>query len=454
MPRDAAFCLGFVAGQSCRPARLGALLRVCLAACVLTLIAMPAFASKPKTKAKPSKPTAGSASGGKAGKVSSAGKVNNSGKHGHGKPAVMLERHVAGTKDGLPNVQALGALVIDENGHELFSRNPDRERPIASVSKLAAVLVVMDRDLELDGLSTISKTDSEVARGGARSRLLEGMTVSNRDLLHAALLGSDNRAIPALGRAVKLTPSQLAAAMTAKAKELGLVHTRFHDPTGLSPENVSTPRDTIVLLRTVMKQPVLAAITHRLTYEAHPVGRPPLTYNNTYKPAIRRGVEVLAGKTGYNDEARYCLVIATRIGGQNYFMSFLSNEGKLTRFGDVARVADWILQHKTKNPAEQVASTPAAPTPLMPTATAPGAPTSPGPLTIPNASPASPPGASPGAPVSPSVSPGVSPSVSPSAPVPTTSDAHVPTAAGMAFTLPVHVRVARVASTSTLHRAS
>jgi len=276
---------------------------------------------------------------------------------GKGKPKVMQERHVAAFKGGMPNVQALGALVIDEQGHELFSRNPDRERPIASVSKLAAVLVVMDHGLELEGLTTITKTDTEVARGGAHSRLLEGLTVSNRDLLHAALLGSDNRAIPALGRAVKLAPAQLAAAMTAKAKELGLVHTRFHDPTGLSPENVSTPRDTIVMLRAVMKQPVLAGITHRLTYEAHPVGRPPIVYNNTYKPAIRRGVEVLAGKTGYNDEARYCLVIATRIAGQTYFMSFLSNEGKMTRFGDVARVADWILLHKAKGPSsEAVAS--------------------------------------------------------------------------------------------------
>ena len=286
-----------------------------------------------------------------------------------GKPRVMQERQVAAFKGGLPNVQALGALVIDEQGHELFSRNPDRERPIASVSKLAAVLVVMDHGLELEGLTTITKTDTEVARGGAHSRLLEGLTVSNRDLLHAALLGSDNRAIPALGRAVKLAPAQLAAAMTAKAKELGLVHTRFHDPTGLSPENVSTPRDTIVMLRAVMKQPVLAGITHRLTYEAHPVGRPPIVYNNTYKPAIRRGVEVLAGKTGYNDEARYCLVIATHIAGQTYFMSFLSNEGKLTRFGDVARVADWILLHKAKGPSsEAVASAapakePAAPAP-------------------------------------------------------------------------------------------
>jgi serine-type D-Ala-D-Ala endopeptidase (penicillin-binding protein 7) len=176
------------------------------------------------------------------------------------------------------------------------------------------------------------------------------MTLSNRDLLHAALMGSDNRAIPTLGRAVKLSPSQLAAAMTAKAAELGLMHTRFHDPTGLSVENVSTPRETIMLLRAVMKNPVLGPVTERVQYDAHPVGRPPITYFNTYRPAIRNNVQVLGGKTGYNDDARYCLVIATKIDGHVCYMSFLSNEGKLTRFGDVARVADWMVSRKLRDP--------------------------------------------------------------------------------------------------------
>src|SRR4029078_718924 len=102
-----------------------------------------------------------------------------------------------------------------------------RERASAAISQLATTLVVCDKGVELDGLSTIERGDLDVAKGGARSRLLDGMTLSNRDLLHAALMGSDNRAIPALGRAVKLTPSQLTSAMNAKVRELGLKNTRF-----------------------------------------------------------------------------------------------------------------------------------------------------------------------------------------------------------------------------------
>ena len=286
---------------------------------------------------------------------------------------VMLERHVAATRGGQPNVQALAAVVLDEGGRPVYAKNPDKERPIASISKLAATLTVAEKGLELEGLSTIERTDIDVAKGGARSRLLEGMTLSNRDLLHAALMGSDNRAIPALGRAVKMTPPQLTAAMNAKARQLGLKNTRFHEPTGLSTANVSTPRETIAMLKQVIAHPVLGPITRRAEYEAHPVGKPPIKYINTDHQAARGNVQVLGGKTGYNDDARYCLVVATKIDGRSYYMSFLGNEGKLTRFGDVARVADWIVSHPAKagtapapakaQPAaeETVATAPAAP---------------------------------------------------------------------------------------------
>ena len=275
---------------------------------------------------------------------------------------VERERPVSATRGGLPNVQAQGALVIDEGGRAVFAKNADKERPIASISKLAATLVVAEKGVELEGLSTINKNDVEVAKG-ARSRLFEGLTLSNRDLLHSALMGSDNRAIPALGRAVKLTPPQLTTAMNAKARALGLKSTRFHEPTGLSTGNVSTPREIITMLRAVMANQILAPITARASYDAHPVGKPPIHYNNTNHPAARGNVQVLGGKTGYNDEARYCLVVATKIDGRNYYMAFLGDDGKMTRFGDVARVADWIISHPQKLPPPLK---PAPPIPFAP----------------------------------------------------------------------------------------
>jgi D-alanyl-D-alanine endopeptidase (penicillin-binding protein 7) len=272
------------------------------------------------------------------------------------------EKRVAAMKGNLPNVQSLGALVIDlDTGQELFARKPDQPRSIASISKLAAALTVMDRNLDLDGLVTIKHVDAEVARGGARSRLLEGMTLSNRDLLHAALLSSDNRAVSALGRAVGLGTMPLTAAMNRKVASLGLRYTRFREPTGLSADNQSTPRETILLLKAAMAHPVLGPIVRRPEYDAHPVSKPPIHYVSTDRPAARANVQILGGKTGYNDSARYCLVIAVQIAGHSYGMSLLGSEGDLTRFGDVARIADWIVAHKPKPRPSSAPQGPPAP---------------------------------------------------------------------------------------------
>jgi D-alanyl-D-alanine carboxypeptidase len=157
-----------------------------------------------------------------------------------------------------------------------------------------------------------------------------------------------------------MNPTQLAAAMTAKVHSLGLSHTRFVEPTGLSPENVSTPREIVDLLRAVMDHPVLAEVTRTVEYEAHPVGRPALHYNNTYRAAARANTHVLGGKTGFNNAARYCLVVAARIGGRTLGMAFLGTEGEMTRFGDVARVADWVVMQESRQSAPRtlVASVP------------------------------------------------------------------------------------------------
>jgi len=294
---------------------------------------------------------------------------------------VAAERLVPAIKRGQPNVQAAASLVIDETGATVFAHNPDHERPIASISKLAAMLIVMDKALELEGLSTINHSDTEVAKNGAKSRLLEGMTLSNRDLLHAALMGSDNRAVPALGRAVKLTPAQMVVAMNAKAKQLGLKNTRFQEPTGLSLNNVSTPREVIVMLKHVIAHPILGPITRRSEYDAHPVGKPPITYRNTDRAAARSNVQLIGGKTGYNDFARYCLTVATKIDGRTYYMAFLGDEAKMTRFGDVARVADWIVSHKPKAATGAAVATAAPPgaaaPPAEPIVEAPPAPAAP-----------------------------------------------------------------------------
>jgi serine-type D-Ala-D-Ala endopeptidase (penicillin-binding protein 7) len=256
------------------------------------------------------------------------------------------------TRGGLPNIQAQAAAVVDlASNEELVMKNPDEQRPIASISKLMAMLVVLDpeRKIDMDAATTMTDSDRMIANGGARSRLPVGLAFTNRDLLHAALMASDNRAVPALGRAVGLNPQELVAAMNAKAKELGLKNTTFEDPVGLNINNKSTPRDLVGLLRAAMRNPTITEITQKAKYVAHPVGKPGWTIEYTNTDVIARSgrYEVITGKTGYTDVALYCLAIAVKMMGEKpVAMVFLGAVGKMTRFGDFARVAQWLAERK------------------------------------------------------------------------------------------------------------
>ena len=264
------------------------------------------------------------------------------------------------TRDGKPNVLARSAIVVDlKSGDELYVRNADEVRAIASLSKLVAVMAVLDANIPLEATSTITEEDKKIARGGAKSRLLVGMTFTNRDLVHAALLASDNRSIPAMGRGAGMTPAELTAAMNKKAAALGLGHTRFAEPTGLNPSNVSTAREQVKALKAALGYPLIAAISRKAQHDVTVVdGKSKglkIRMFNTDRVARAGREHILGGKTGYNDIARYCLVIAAKIDGRDFAMAFLGNEGKLTRFGDFHRVSQWLTQQ------QKTAAGPAAP---------------------------------------------------------------------------------------------
>jgi D-alanyl-D-alanine endopeptidase (penicillin-binding protein 7) len=250
------------------------------------------------------------------------------------------------TKDGWPNVMSAAAVVVDlDRGEEIFAKNPDDVRFIASVGKLFVALVVRDKNVPLEGKTSITEDDQNWARGGARSRLFVGKTFTNHDLLRAMLIASDNRAVTAVGRAAGLSPEELVKAVNEKVRALGLTKTEFTDPTGLN-GNVSTPREVAIALREALADPVLAEILATTTISIRSHDEKPIIvdYVNTNQNLRSGRYDVIGGKTGYTDEARYCLAIAAKIGERRLGMVFLGAEGELTRFADFNRVMGWIDQ--------------------------------------------------------------------------------------------------------------
>ena len=249
------------------------------------------------------------------------------------------------TPAGQPNVQARSAVAMDiATAGTLYTKDADAVRAIASTSKIFVAMVVRRRGIELDALTAITTVDRDHARGGARTRLEVHHSFHNIDLLRAMLIASDNRAPTALGRAVGLEPKALIAAMNELATELGLVRTRFTDPSGLN-GNVSTAREMAIAFRAALKDPLLAEIMGARTVSVRSShSRPRLIhYRNTNRALHSPRYQVLGGKTGFTSAAGYCLLVAAEVDGRALIMVFLGEEHDLTRYGDFERVTRWVL---------------------------------------------------------------------------------------------------------------
>ena len=243
----------------------------------------------------------------------------------------------------LPDVKSRAAIVLDaETGAEIFAKSADEIRPIASTTKIFVAMVVRRRGIDLDGWTKITRADVQAARGGARTRLDINESFKNRDLLHAMLMSSDNRAPTALGRAVGLEPDELIAAMNKLAKELHLKRTRFTDTSGLR-GNVSTAREMALALRVALQDKVLRDIMGSESHRVYSKDRSAkIDYLTTNVPLQSRRHDVIGGKTGYTRPAGYCFITGARFGKREVLVVFLGAPEKLTRFGDFNRVADWI----------------------------------------------------------------------------------------------------------------
>lgn len=246
---------------------------------------------------------------------------------------------------GPDRVSARVAVVVDlDSGDVLHAVGAAAPHAIASLSKLMAIKVIWHRGLDLSGSTIMIRNDSRATRGGARSRLITGAPYRNRDLLHAALLGSDNRAVVALGRAVGLSPEELVDAMNAEALELGFVHMQFEDPTGIDHGNVALATEVVGLMKAVLSIPELAAVTRKQTWLTESLERSgkPLEYRNTNLLVHDSARRVLVGKTGFNSAAGWSVCSVIRLqSGRRVGIVVLGTSGKYLRFRDAKKLEAW-----------------------------------------------------------------------------------------------------------------
>jgi D-alanyl-D-alanine endopeptidase (penicillin-binding protein 7) len=225
-------------------------------------------------------------------------------------------------------LKSSSALVLDaDTGEIVIDKNADAVTPIASITKLMTAMVILDRGLDLDQRIVLSRADNDSLKG-TRSRLRPGNVLTRGELLLIGLMASENRAAAALGRTYPGGLEPFVAAMNAKAASLDMRESRFVDATGLSPQNVSSARDLVKLVR--------AAHEYSLIREFSTKDRASVRVSD------RGRWDVELSKTGYISEAGRCLVMRVKLASRDLIVVLLDSWGRQSRIGDANRVKKWV----------------------------------------------------------------------------------------------------------------
>ncbi len=235
-------------------------------------------------------------------------------------------------------------VLAQDSGEPLFAKNIDQIMPIASITKLMTAMVVLDSGLPLLESIDIEKNDIDRLKG-SRSKLQVGTTLMRAEMLKLALMASENRAAAALARNFPGGTDAFVAAMNQKAAELGMLNSHFEDPTGLTPDNVSTAEDLAKMVAAAHAYPLIREYTTSDSFKIQSEGRRRhrlLSYVNSNRLIKSRQWDIGLSKTGYISEAGRCLVMQAMIADKPVIIVLLDSWGKLSRIADANRIKRWI----------------------------------------------------------------------------------------------------------------
>jgi D-alanyl-D-alanine endopeptidase (penicillin-binding protein 7) len=252
-------------------------------------------------------------------------------------PSLATALGLRGQRDEL-NLKSSVVMVVNQDTKDVyFEKNPSVSLPIASITKLMTAMVVLDAKLPMDETVVINAEDAHIYR---HSRLAEGTVLTREDALHLALMSSENRAAYTLARNYPGGLPAFIVAMNHKAKELGMDHTHFEDPTGLTSENVASAEDLTRMLNAAYQYKTIREFSTwpDLTMV---IAKRPQKFLNTNRLVRSGDMDIGLQKTGFINAAGRCLVMQARVNNTPLLLVFLDSVGTQSRFADAVRVRDW-----------------------------------------------------------------------------------------------------------------
>ncbi|TFG99966.1 peptidase S11 [Candidatus Thorarchaeota archaeon] len=265
-----------------------------------------------------------------------------------------------------PTFNAKQAYVVNlDTGEVVIGKNQEKVAAIASITKLMTAYVIATSNLTMAEEIKITKADFKATGKSRRSvGLFLGSTYTREELLLLALMSSSNRAAAALARSHPTGYVGFIKLMNQKAAELGMINTRYVDPTGIYNDNVSTPEDLVKLLSAVREHPMIGRFSTETYYkkEHEIVTRTKVRVKNkkTKTRWVERTREIIRSygttnrllltddwnihlqKTGFIRVAGFCMVMILEINGENYAMVMLNARNKKVRAIDAVKAKYWV----------------------------------------------------------------------------------------------------------------
>ncbi len=241
-------------------------------------------------------------------------------------------------------INAAAAIAIDEvTGDVLYSYNMSTERSMASMTKMMTAYVLFQNDIDLDAVATYH--DSYDQAGGSL-HVSEGETMTMGNLMNALLVGSANNAAYSLIGNAGYSVNEFVDMMNTTADDLGLANTTFADPSGLAVGNVTTASDYAKLMTTVLQNEELAAISATPYYAFTTINSANFhDFNNTNSLLLTSDLEITGSKTGYIDEALYCLAMRTEQNEHSIITVVMGAPTLSARTNESYRLVNWVFDN-------------------------------------------------------------------------------------------------------------
>jgi len=244
-----------------------------------------------------------------------------------------------------PILESASAAVIDEEtGKILFAKEAEQKRPLASITKLAAILTYFKTQTDWNQLVAITADDRQP---GGKRNLYPQEKIIAKDLVYLALIGSDNDAVTALTRSTGLAADEFAQRINQETRELGLANTIIKEPTGLSPNNISTALDVAKLARQAFREPTIAQASILKIFSFSPAGsKITRQIYNTNQLLDNNLVKITAGKTGSTEAAKYSLTVrAENNQGKKIIVALLGAPTDNLRFRETKNLIWWTFEN-------------------------------------------------------------------------------------------------------------